>query len=118
MANSFYRCFAALPSRMLCVRDASMFLNKCTKSGPRNRPGPHSRPTLGSTISCGLFNSHLHIRTSVHTRPHVQAALLSQVEEKRAKRELERAAKQAEDEEERARVLRVLAEERAANRHR
>ncbi|CAM9916804.1 unnamed protein product, partial [Ectocarpus sp. 8 AP-2014] len=41
-----------------------------------------------------------------------------QVEEKRAKRELERAAKQAEDEQERARVLRVLAEERAANRHR
>ncbi|CAM9522164.1 unnamed protein product [Ectocarpus sp. 12 AP-2014] len=51
-------------------------------------------------------------------RQELEAALLSQVEEKRAKRELERAAKQAEDEEERARVLRVLAEERAANRHR
>ncbi|CAN0316103.1 unnamed protein product [Ectocarpus sp. 4 AP-2014] len=60
--------------------------------------------------------SYLDRRTK--ERQELEATLLSQVEEKRAKRKLERAAKQAEDEEERARVLRVLAEERAAYRHR
>lgn len=47
---------------------------------------------------------------------HAQAALLLQVEEKRAKKERELAAKQEEDEVERIRVIRALAEERAANR--
>ena len=49
---------------------------------------------------------------------HPQAALLRQVEEKRAKRERELAAKRQEDEVERSRVIRALAEERAANRSR
>lgn len=47
-----------------------------------------------------------------------QAALLRQVEEKRAKKERELAAKREEDEVERIRVIRALAEERAANRSR
>lgn len=47
-----------------------------------------------------------------------QAALLRQVEEKRAKKELELAAKRQEDKVERNRVIRALAEERAANRSR
>lgn len=87
------------------------FLNTCTTNGPRYLLGPRRRPALDSTIACGFIEL-------LYTRPHVQAALLCQVEEKRAKRELERAAKQQEDEEERVRVLRVLAEERAANRNR
>lgn len=49
---------------------------------------------------------------------HAQAALLCQVEEKRAKKERELSAKREEDEVERIRVVRALAEERAANRSR
>lgn len=44
--------------------------------------------------------------------------MLSQVEEKRLRKEREDAAKREEDEVERRRVISVLAEERAANRSR
>lgn len=44
--------------------------------------------------------------------------MLGQVEEKRRRKEREIAAKREEDEVERRRVIRVLAEERAANRSR
>ena len=47
-----------------------------------------------------------------------QAALLCQVEEKRRRREREVAAKREEDEADRARVLKALAEDRAAFRGR
>ncbi|CAM9982972.1 unnamed protein product [Pylaiella littoralis] len=51
-------------------------------------------------------------------RRELEVALLRQVEEKRAVKEREDAAKRAEDAQERIRVLRILAEERATNRRR
>ncbi|CAN0356309.1 unnamed protein product, partial [Ectocarpus sp. 13 AM-2016] len=99
----------------------------CAATGRVGEQGPRSMDAVTASLS-PLRNRYRfdrlppeeqsYLDRRMKERQELEAALLSQVEEKRAKRELERAAKQAEDEEERARVLRVLAEERAANRHR
>lgn len=73
---------------------------------------------------CRLWSGSLHVLTQpvkhlqLSIQKCAQAALLSQVQEKRAKKERDEAAKQAEDEKERMRVIGVLAEERVANRGR
>ncbi|CAN0353781.1 unnamed protein product, partial [Ectocarpus sp. 13 AM-2016] len=99
----------------------------CAATGRVGEQGPRSMDAVTASLSPPRNRYRFdrlppeeqsYLDRRMKERQELEAALLSQVEEKRAKRELERAAKQAEDEEERARVLRVLAEERAANRHR